>query len=227
MRQDPTGMLDGGVLEEGIPGEPTRPLMVIFGENGETYSIYVPYVEITAERVNKQTDAAVAQPASIADQTANVLPVQTEEDMSRVWVQARLNQMIKTDEGADAVLNSDLPHDYKKDALIYKMHHGEAAQFGLAFMESALIMAQAAMLLRGLGYNTPEIPSFSPGRIVNFADDVVVSQTDDVAVKTVKTPYGDAIQANTKEALAARSHVESGGKLYRIGTTGKSQAAEA
>lgn len=49
----------------------------------------------------------------------------------------------------------------------------------------------------------------------------------DYASMFVKTPYGDALQATTKEALAARTYVESGGKLYRIGTTGRSQAAEA
>ena len=43
----------------------------------------------------------------------------------------------------------------------------------------------------------------------------------------IRTPYGEAIQSNTEAAIAARSKVESGATLYRIGTTGKSQAAEA
>jgi RHS repeat-associated protein len=43
----------------------------------------------------------------------------------------------------------------------------------------------------------------------------------------IKTPYGDAIQSNAEAAIAARSLVESGATLYRIGRTGKSQAAEA
>ncbi|MBW3469829.1 hypothetical protein EGN73_18695 [Arthrospiribacter ruber] len=44
---------------------------------------------------------------------------------------------------------------------------------------------------------------------------------------SVKTPYGEAVQSLAEEALSMRSYVESGGKLYRIGTTGKSHAAEA
>jgi hypothetical protein len=43
----------------------------------------------------------------------------------------------------------------------------------------------------------------------------------------VATPYGDAVQALTKEALAARAKVEGGATLYRIGTTGKSAAGGA
>ncbi|CAO5676932.1 MAG: hypothetical protein HEEMFOPI_02055 [Holosporales bacterium] len=44
---------------------------------------------------------------------------------------------------------------------------------------------------------------------------------------TIKTPYGNAQQSNSLAALKARETVENGANLYRIGTTGKSQAAEA
>ena len=47
------------------------------------------------------------------------------------------------------------------------------------------------------------------------------------AAKRVSTPYGDAIQGADIAALTARSKVENGATLYRVGTTGKSQAAEA
>ena len=44
---------------------------------------------------------------------------------------------------------------------------------------------------------------------------------------SVDTPYGPALQSNAPEALAARKQVQSGVTLYRAGTMGKSQAAEA
>ena len=43
----------------------------------------------------------------------------------------------------------------------------------------------------------------------------------------VVTPYGSALQSTDTAALAARSQVEKGATLYRVGTTGKSQAVEA
>ena len=43
----------------------------------------------------------------------------------------------------------------------------------------------------------------------------------------IKTPYGPALQSTTPEALAARQQVTDGATLYRTGTMGKSQAAEA
>ncbi|WP_420386234.1 RHS repeat domain-containing protein [Roseivirga sp.] len=44
---------------------------------------------------------------------------------------------------------------------------------------------------------------------------------------SVATPYGDAVQSLAPNAMAARSSVSSGQRLYRIGTTGRSQAGEA
>jgi len=46
-------------------------------------------------------------------------------------------------------------------------------------------------------------------------------------ISKVKTPYGNAAQATSVEALAVRSAVESGGKLYKIGKFGKSETTEA
>jgi hypothetical protein len=40
---------------------------------------------------------------------------------------------------------------------------------------------------------------------------------------TIATPYGDADQEQSPEALAAREQVEAGATLYRIGTTGRSK----
>ncbi len=45
--------------------------------------------------------------------------------------------------------------------------------------------------------------------------------------RSVATPYGDALQSVDAAALVARTQVEQGATLYRIGTLGKSQAAEA
>jgi len=43
----------------------------------------------------------------------------------------------------------------------------------------------------------------------------------------ISTPYGTAFQSKSEAALAARNDVSSGATMYRIGTAGKSQAAEA
>jgi hypothetical protein len=43
----------------------------------------------------------------------------------------------------------------------------------------------------------------------------------------ISTPWSVAVQATTPEALAARSLVEEGATLYRVGTMGKSAGAEA
>jgi hypothetical protein len=47
------------------------------------------------------------------------------------------------------------------------------------------------------------------------------------AVAPVATPYGPAFQATRSEAMAARHAVAEGATLWRIGTTGRSAAAEA
>ena len=46
-------------------------------------------------------------------------------------------------------------------------------------------------------------------------------------IPPVNTPYGSAVQGLTPEAIAARQSVSNDATLYRIGTLGKSQAAEA
>gem|GEM_PF-4961652 len=54
----------------------------------------------------------------------------------------------------------------------------------------------------------------------------VIKGGDDVA-KSIPTPYGAANQATDAASVAARGQVQNGATLYRSGTTGKSQAAEA
>lgn len=46
-------------------------------------------------------------------------------------------------------------------------------------------------------------------------------------IQTISTPYGVANQSTAPEALAARAKVNKGATLYRIGTAGKSESAEA
>ena len=48
-----------------------------------------------------------------------------------------------------------------------------------------------------------------------------------LSCKSIATPYGIATQGQTAATLAARGEVSNGATLYRIGTIGKSQAAEA
>jgi hypothetical protein len=45
--------------------------------------------------------------------------------------------------------------------------------------------------------------------------------------KKISTPYGNAVQSNTPEALAARKQVDEGATLYRTGTMGKSETVGA
>jgi len=45
--------------------------------------------------------------------------------------------------------------------------------------------------------------------------------------KSISTPYGNANQGSSSAAISARPYVQSGGKLFRIGTLGRSQTAEA
>jgi hypothetical protein len=47
------------------------------------------------------------------------------------------------------------------------------------------------------------------------------------SIPRIATPYGDALQSADIVAITARKQVEEGATLYRIGTTGKSQTAEA
>ncbi len=49
----------------------------------------------------------------------------------------------------------------------------------------------------------------------------------DTLPKPIETPFGQAAQSTDPDAIAARSRVDSGATLYRIGTMGRSQAAEA
>jgi RHS repeat-associated protein len=45
--------------------------------------------------------------------------------------------------------------------------------------------------------------------------------------KTIKTPYGDAVQSLSKEALDVKQYVDNGGQLYRGGTFGRSNVTDA
>jgi hypothetical protein len=45
--------------------------------------------------------------------------------------------------------------------------------------------------------------------------------------RAIATPHGAAVQGLSETALAARSQVQQGATLYRVGTTGRSGAAEA
>ncbi|MDK4724047.1 hypothetical protein PH552_32335 [Rhizobium sp. CNPSo 3968] len=59
------------------------------------------------------------------------------------------------------------------------------------------------------------------------AAEAAVAEGSVVATKNVATPYGPAFQSNSPAALDAIKQVQQGATLYRIGTLGQSQAAEA
>lgn len=67
------------------------------------------------------------------------------------------------------------------------------------------------------------VSGFVPG----VAGAQIVAGYDANGNATVDTPYGPALQSMRADALAARTAVESGAKLYRIGTIGKSQTTQA
>jgi RHS repeat-associated protein len=54
-----------------------------------------------------------------------------------------------------------------------------------------------------------------------------IGDAKNITKSGIKTPYGIVKQSNNPAALAARTQVEEGATLYRLGTTGKSEAAEA
>ena len=45
--------------------------------------------------------------------------------------------------------------------------------------------------------------------------------------KTIKTPYGEAIQSTSADAMKVRQYVDNGGQLYRGGTFGRSNVTDA
>jgi hypothetical protein len=51
--------------------------------------------------------------------------------------------------------------------------------------------------------------------------------TSEGAGSSINTPYGKAIQSNSKEALQLRQTVDNGGQLYRTGAFGKSNVTDA
>lgn len=64
--------------------------------------------------------------------------------------------------------------------------------------------------------------------IATHADDATaVGMRLSGVTEGIKTPWGVADQATDATSMAARGQVQEGAALYRIGTTGKSQAAEA
>ncbi len=78
-----------------------------------------------------------------------------------------------------------------------------------------------------LAYRASNVAGDLYGGIIIGAGVVKVAAKAVKAVKGITTPYGIATQGKAVGALAARSEVSNGATLYRIGTTGKSQAAEA
>lgn len=60
-------------------------------------------------------------------------------------------------------------------------------------------------------------------RLGVLRDKVAVDSVEMLLNLKIKTPFGDATQELTQRALSARSRVEEGAKVYRLGTKGKSQ----
>jgi hypothetical protein len=59
------------------------------------------------------------------------------------------------------------------------------------------------------------------------ASEKLVSSGAGATPGAISTPYGDALQSEDPAAIAARADVANGATLYRIGTMGQSEAAEA
>jgi len=81
----------------------------------------------------------------------------------------------------------------------------------------------------------PKIPAgVRAERTLNqIGTEAYAARYDELAVgyplvpRGIPTPYGPAVQDLSEAALAARSQVQQGATLYRVGTTGRSGAAEA
>ena len=102
-----------------------------------------------------------------------------------------------------------------KNALNGEAHEGgiidNALEVFFGFVNTGLTVAGLAIGLKGLkklGDATPQIGG-KGGK------------------NSVETPYGKAIQSNSKEAIQVKDYVENGGMLYRGGTLNRSKTTDA
>jgi uncharacterized protein RhaS with RHS repeats len=89
------------------------------------------------------------------------------------------------------------------------------------------ILAIALFTLATHEFAETGIPSLGGGAAKTVLPKAALNSTNTTAAKAIATPYGLAAQSDSVAAIAMRTEVEKGATLYRIGTTGKSQAAEA
>ncbi|TAH64860.1 MAG: RHS repeat protein, partial [Anaerolineaceae bacterium] len=81
--------------------------------------------------------------------------------------------------------------------------------------------------------NTSEKPTNTITPSKNIIKGPTVTSVKNVSIQNketsigINTPYGKAIQSNSKEALQLRQTVDNGGQLYRTGTFGKSNVTNA
>jgi hypothetical protein len=120
--------------------------------------------------------------------------------------------------GADAAL-AGFAFNYLSHSQLAALIAGDLRRYLDAQKTSDLILTMILLpgqgRLSGLGKEADELALRALGTGSNVLD------------LTVETPYGVATQSDNIVALRARTSVEQGATLYRIGTMGTSQAAEA
>lgn len=99
----------------------------------------------------------------------------------------------------------------------------EALGTGLTTAATAGMFHYAFNIKPTLKFN--EIPSSSSSTSKSL--NTSASSNSSTSSNTIKTPYGNAVQSTSKEALQLKQSIENGGQLYRAGTFGKSNTAEA
>lgn len=127
---------------------------------------------------------------------------------SALLVPVEITQAIAEGRSLDAMANALKGLANLPGRLADGLSSSDPAVRGAAVAESVMLVAGAASITKSVVSKT------------------VVSGAGSIP-RAVLTPYGEALQSMDAASIAARTQVEQGATLYRIGTLGKSQAAEA
>jgi len=132
----------------------------------------------------------------------------------------------------DAINTMTLPAGFKTDLAVYLMQHQEAisvalnTELAVQLQDRYGLSMERATQVAGVAMGAVGVVKGARNTAKTIGDKNSVA-TDGRITRAVLTPYGEAIQSRDAVAIAACTKVEQGATLYRIGTIGKSEAAEA